>query len=75
MPASTEGEVLDEFVMSFDFGRSFVDRSPQGIVRISAIVDDCFSLIVDGISTPSWTRGDTRKRGVKWNGTYFVSHA
>ena len=33
-------------------------------VRISAIVDDCFSLIVDGVSTPSWTRGDARKRGV-----------
>jgi hypothetical protein len=34
------------------------------LLRISAIVDDCFSLIVDGVSTPSWTRGDARKRGV-----------
>ena len=34
------------------------------LLRISVIVDDCFSLIVDGVSTPSWTRGDARKRGV-----------
>lgn len=26
-------------------------------VRISAIVDACFRLIVDGVSAPSWTRG------------------
>jgi hypothetical protein len=25
-------------------------------VRISAIVDACFNLIVDGVSEPSWTR-------------------
>ena len=39
-------------------------RIPADLVRISAIVDDYFSLIVDGVSTPSWTRGDARKRGV-----------
>jgi hypothetical protein len=33
-------------------------------VRISAIVDACFKLIVDGVSAPSWTRGDARKRGL-----------
>ena len=33
-------------------------------VRISAIVDACFSLIVDGVSAPSWTRRDARKRGI-----------
>ena len=33
VPASTEGEVLGEFVMSFDFGRSFVDRATQGVVH------------------------------------------
>jgi hypothetical protein len=32
-------------------------------VRISAIVDACFKLIVDGVSAPSWTRRDARKRG------------
>ena len=32
-------------------------------VRISAIVDACFSVIVDGVSAPSWTRRDARKRG------------
>jgi hypothetical protein len=33
-------------------------------VRISAIVDACFKLIVDGVSAPSWTRRDARKRGI-----------
>jgi hypothetical protein len=33
-------------------------------VRISAIVDGCFNLIVDGVSAPSWTRRDARKRGI-----------
>jgi len=33
-------------------------------MRISAIVDACFKLIVDGVSAPSWTRRDARKRGV-----------
>ncbi len=28
-----------------------------GLLRISAIVDACFRLIVDGVSAPSWTRG------------------
>jgi hypothetical protein len=32
-------------------------------LRISAIVDACFKLIVDGVSAPSWTRRDARKRG------------
>jgi hypothetical protein len=31
-------------------------------VRISAIVDACFRLIVDGVSAPSWTHEDARKR-------------
>jgi predicted HTH transcriptional regulator len=35
------------------------------IVRISAIVDACFRPIVDGVSAPSWTRRDARKRGDK----------
>ena len=34
------------------------------ILRISAIVDACFRLIVDGVSEPSWTRRDARKRGI-----------
>jgi hypothetical protein len=34
------------------------------VVRISAIVDACFRLIVDGVSAPSWTRRDPRKRGI-----------
>jgi hypothetical protein len=33
-------------------------------LRISAIVDACFKLIVDGVSAPSWTRRDARKRGI-----------
>ena len=33
-------------------------------LRISAIVDACFRLIVDGVSAPSWTRRDARKRGI-----------
>jgi hypothetical protein len=33
-------------------------------MRISAIVDACFKLIVDGVSAPSWTRRDARKRGI-----------
>lgn len=33
-------------------------------LRISAIVDACFRLIVDGVSEPSWTRRDARKRGI-----------
>ena len=33
-------------------------------VRISAIVDACFRLIVDGVSAPSWTRrGCAQARG------------
>ena len=32
-------------------------------LHISAIVDACFRLIVDGVSAPSWTRRDVRKRG------------
>jgi len=33
-------------------------------VRISAIVDTCFRLIVDGVSEPSWTRrGCAQARG------------
>jgi hypothetical protein len=33
-------------------------------LRISAIVDTCFSLIVDGVSVPSWTRrGCAQARG------------
>lgn len=40
------------------------DDELNALLRISVIVDDCFSLIVDGVSTPSWTRGDARKRGV-----------
>jgi len=28
----------------------------QEWLRISAIVDACFRLIVDGVSEPSWTR-------------------
>jgi len=31
-------------------------------LRISAIVDACFNLIVDGVSAPSWPRRDARKR-------------
>ena len=34
-------------------------------VRISAIVDAGFSVIVDGVSAPSWTRWGARKRGFK----------
>jgi len=32
-------------------------------MRISAIVDAGIKLIVDGVSAPSWTRRDARKRG------------
>ncbi|MDO9250134.1 hypothetical protein [Hydrogenophaga sp.] len=32
-------------------------------LRISAIVDAGIKLIVDGVSAPSWTRRDARKRG------------
>jgi hypothetical protein len=34
------------------------------MLRISAIVDACFKLIVDDVSAPSWTRRDARKRGI-----------
>ena len=34
-------------------------------VHISAIVDACFRLIADGVSAPSRTRGDARKREVQ----------
>ncbi|MBK9234711.1 MAG: AAA family ATPase [Rhodoferax sp.] len=34
------------------------------LLRISAIVDACFRLIVDGVSAPSWTRrGCAQARG------------
>ena len=36
----------------------------DGFVRISAIVDACFRLIMDGVSASSWTRRDARKRGL-----------
>ena len=39
------------------------DLVPISCLRISAIVDACFRLIVDGVSAPSWTRRDARKRG------------
>jgi C4-dicarboxylate transporter DctQ subunit len=36
----------------------------MAILRISAIVDACFSVIVDGVSEPSWTRrGCAQARG------------
>jgi Asp-tRNA(Asn)/Glu-tRNA(Gln) amidotransferase A subunit family amidase len=38
--------------------------NPKTNVRISAIVDACFRLIVDGVSAPSWTRrGCAQARG------------
>ena len=36
---------------------AIVDEQAELVVRISAIVDACFRLIVDGVSAPSWTRG------------------
>ena len=43
---------------ALDFHLSFY------LVRISAIVDACFRLIVDGVSAPSWTRrGCAQARG------------
>jgi len=49
-------------VGAFDLAR-FIDQDAQRftsavqtVVRISAIVDACFSLIVDGVSARSWTR-------------------
>jgi hypothetical protein len=36
----------------------------NGKMRISAIVDACFRLIMDGVSASSWTRRDARKRGL-----------
>ena len=33
------------------------------LVRISAIVDACFRLIVDGVSMPSWTRNGCAQAG------------
>lgn len=34
MAASTEGEVLDRFVMPLNFDRSLRDRATQGVVMI-----------------------------------------
>jgi len=39
------------------------DQFRLELVRISAIVDARFSVIVDGVSSRSWTRRDARKRG------------
>jgi hypothetical protein len=41
-----------------------LNQSVTHQVRISAIVDGCFKLIVDDVSAPSWTRRDARKRGI-----------
>ena len=62
--------VLDQRQVDFDalaaealdhFLESGLDRDiglvGVATVRISAIVDACFRLIVDGVSAPSWTRG------------------
>ncbi|MGH8433771.1 MAG: arylsulfatase [Pseudomonas sp.] len=43
---------------------AFVMGNLVTVVRISAIVDACFSVIVDGVSEPSWTRrGCAQARG------------
>jgi len=41
----------------YDRLRDLSSMKETGHVRISAIVDACFRLIVDGVSAPSWTRG------------------
>jgi hypothetical protein len=49
------------------FSYAFAAVSPHdGVMdmRISAIVDACFRLIMDGVSASSWTRRDARKRGL-----------
>ena len=48
----------------YDNMKTAVDKVKKGKVRISAIVDACFKLIVDGVSAPSWTRrGCAQARG------------
>jgi hypothetical protein len=38
-------------------------------------VDACFKLIVDGVSAPSWTRRDARKRGINVSQISQCKHA
>ena len=74
IPALIDGELrlfesmAINLYLSKRYGATLYPAKPEDEARawmhISVIVDDCFSLIVDGISTPSWTRGDARKRGV-----------
>jgi hypothetical protein len=56
----------DAFPLSpaLPFTEPVTGYAPGAVMRISAIVDACFRLIVDGVSAPSWTRRDARKRGI-----------
>ncbi len=54
---NTLGEYLDDIlaiVAAYDAAAGGL-QNDAAFVRISAIVDACFSLIVDGVSAPSWT--------------------
>ena len=47
-----------------DFWAGVISVKPLSVLRISAIVDTCFRLNVDGVSEPSWTRrGCAQARG------------